>query len=81
MHALRAVPDDQSTQLGAALELQRQIDSMKNLKSARDERANLQKELYDLELMTLETPRSLGERIESIHERFAAYEQAMVDWV
>lgn len=59
------------------LELQRQIDSMKNLKSARDERANLQKELYDLELMTLETPRSLGERIESIHERFAAYEQAM----
>lgn len=59
------------------LELQRQIDSMKNLKSARDERANLQKELYDLELMTLETPKSLGERIESIHERFAAYEQAM----
>lgn len=59
------------------LELQRQIDSMKNLKSARDERANLQKELYDLELMTLETPRSLAERIESIHERFAAYEQAM----
>jgi RNA polymerase primary sigma factor len=59
------------------LELQRQIDSMKNLKSARDERANLQKELYDLELMTLETPRSLAERIQSIHERFAAYEQAM----
>ena len=59
------------------LELQRQIDSMKNLKSARDERANLQKELLDLELMTLETPRSLAERIESIHERFAAYEQAM----
>lgn len=59
------------------LELQRQIDSMKNLKSARDERANLQKELFDLELMTLETPRSLAERIESIHERFAAYEQAM----
>jgi len=59
------------------VELQRQIDSMKNLKSARDERANLQKELYDLELMTLETPRSLAERIESIHERFAAYEQAM----
>ena len=59
------------------VELQRQIDSMKNLKSARDERANLQKELHDLELMTLETPRSLAERIESIHERFAAYEQAM----
>jgi RNA polymerase primary sigma factor len=59
------------------LELQRQIDSLKNLKSARDERANLQKELLDLELMTLETPKSLAERIESIHERFAAYEQAM----
>jgi RNA polymerase primary sigma factor len=59
------------------LELQRQIDSLKNLKSARDERANLKKELDDLELMTLETPRSLAERIEAIHERFAAYEQAM----
>jgi RNA polymerase primary sigma factor len=60
-------------------ELQRQIDSMKSLKSAKEERSNLQKELRDLELLTLETPASLQARMDSIHERFAAYEQAMRD--
>jgi RNA polymerase primary sigma factor len=60
-------------------ELQRQLDSLKNLKSARDQRANLQKELRDLMIMTLESPISLSERIEAIRERFAAYEQAMRD--
>ena len=58
-------------------ELQRQVDGLKHLKSAKDERANLQKELRDLMLMTLEDPKSLSRRIEEIHERFAAYEQAM----
>ena len=57
--------------------LQHQIDSMKNLKSARDERANLQKELQDLMQMTLETPQSLRQRLEDVAERFGAYEQAM----
>lgn len=57
--------------------LQHQIDSMKNLKSARDERANLQKELQDLMQMTLETPQSLRQRLEDVSERFGAYEQAM----
>lgn len=57
--------------------LQHQIDSMKNLKSARDERANLQKELQDLMQMTLETPQSLRQRLDDVAERFAAYEQAM----
>lgn len=57
--------------------LQRQIDSMKNLKSARDERANLQKELQDLQQMTLETPDTLRQRLEDVNERFGAYEQAM----
>jgi RNA polymerase primary sigma factor len=60
-------------------ELQRQIDGMKYLKSARDERANLQKELHDLMLMTLETPESLRARVETIRARFAAYEQSMRD--
>jgi RNA polymerase primary sigma factor len=60
-------------------ELQRQIDGMKYLKSARDERANLQKELHDLMLMTLETPESLRVRVETIRARFAAYEQSMRD--
>ncbi len=58
-------------------ELERQIDNLKNLKSARDERANLQRELHDLMQMTLETPKSLAERIASVQSRFAEYEQAM----
>ena len=57
--------------------IQMQIESMKNLKSARDERANLQKELQDLMQMTLETPDSLRQRLEDVRERFGAYEQAM----
>jgi RNA polymerase primary sigma factor len=58
-------------------ELERQIDDLKNLKSTRDERANLQRELHDLMQMTLETPGSLSERIASVQGRFAEYEQAM----
>ncbi len=37
-------------------ELESQIEHLKRLKSAKDERANLQRELRDLMLMTLETP-------------------------
>ncbi len=58
-------------------ELETQIENLKNLKSARDERANLQRELHDLCLMTLETPASLRQRIASVEARFAEYEQAM----
>ncbi len=58
-------------------DIEKQIHSLKDLKSAKDERANLQKELQDLMNMTLETPRSLRLRLRNIHERFAAYEQAM----
>ena len=58
-------------------QLQRQIDGMKNLKSARDERANLQKELLDLMQMTLETPQTLRQRLDDVRERFGAYEQSM----
>ena len=59
------------------IELERQIKSLKRLKSAKDERANLQTELRDLMNLTLETPESLKARVELIEERFAAYEQAM----
>lgn len=59
------------------VELEKQIDNLKNLKSAKDERANLQRELHDLVGMTLESPASLSARIESIVARYAAYEQAM----
>jgi RNA polymerase primary sigma factor len=58
-------------------ELETQIENLKNQKSARDERANLQRELHDLCLMTLETPASLRQRIASVAARFAEYEQAM----
>src|SRR4029077_7391964 len=58
-------------------ELENQIENLKNLKSAKDERANLQRELQDLTNMTLETPYSLRTRIKSIPIRYAAYEQAM----
>ena len=58
-------------------ELERQIENLKHLKSARDERANLQRELYDLMCMTLETPTSLRRRIESVDIRFAEYEKSM----
>ena len=58
-------------------EIERQIVSLKNLRSAKDERANLHRELQDLMVMTMETPESLRNRLDLIDERFAAYEQAM----
>ncbi len=58
-------------------ELERQINRAKRLKNGADERANLERELHDLMLMTLETPKSLRERIECIKTRFASYEQSM----
>ncbi len=45
----------------------------------REEIGNLQKELRDLMLMTLETPGSLRRRTAQMRERFAAYEQAKRD--
>jgi RNA polymerase primary sigma factor len=62
---------------GRMLELEQQIHSLRRLKSAKDERANLQTELRDLMNLTLETPESLKSRVELIEQRFAAYEQAM----
>ncbi len=58
-------------------ELQRQINGLRNLKSAKEEKANLQRELQDLMLMTFETPETLRTRVRKIDERYAAYEQAM----
>jgi RNA polymerase primary sigma factor len=58
-------------------ELEQQIEHLKKLKTAKDERANLQRELYDLMMMTLETPASLRARLESIEHRFGSYEHSM----
>ncbi|MBT6494554.1 MAG: RNA polymerase sigma factor RpoD [Planctomycetaceae bacterium] len=60
-------------------EVQKRIKSLRRSKTAKDERANLQRELDDLVAMTLETPDALQTRMESIDERCAAYEQAMRD--
>ncbi len=58
-------------------DLHHQIQHIRHLKSAKDERANLQRELHDLMQLTMETPDSLKTRIASLIDRYAAYEQAM----
>ncbi|QDT37570.1 RNA polymerase sigma factor RpoD [Stratiformator vulcanicus] len=60
-------------------ELVARIKSLRNLKSAKDEKANLQKELDDLMRMTLETPETIKHRVELVDVRFQSYEQAMRD--
>src|SRR5690606_28985691 len=54
-----------------------QIEQLKKLKSAKDERSNLQQELNDLMKMTLESPQSLKKRISETRDRFEAYDKAM----
>ncbi|HIM30264.1 MAG TPA: sigma-70 family RNA polymerase sigma factor [Planctomycetes bacterium] len=41
---------------------------------ARDERANLRREMRDLILLTNESPRGLRKRVEAVHEQYEAYE-------
>jgi len=61
------------------LDLRKQIESLKNLRSARDDRANLQREMHELMLTTLESPESMLQRVRSIREKFNEYEQSMRD--
>ena len=58
-------------------EIQRHLKRIRRLKTATDERANLNRELQDLVLLTLESPETLRKRMEIIEKRFADYEQAM----
>jgi len=60
-------------------ELTRRVQELEGLRTAREDRANLQAELRDLELMTLEDPMSLRRRAEVTKTRFAEYEQAKRD--
>jgi RNA polymerase primary sigma factor len=60
-------------------ELVEQIGGQKRRGGPRDELGNLRKELRDLLVMTLETPKSLRRRVQQMRERFAAYEQAKRD--
>ena len=57
-------------------ELEGEIEALKGNRAAKEERANLEKELQDLMLITLEEPASLRKRVGIMKQRFAEYEQA-----
>src|SRR5579883_2686165 len=56
--------------------LEAEIEALKGSRTAKEERANLEKELQDLMLITLEEPASLRKRVGIMKQRFAEYEQA-----
>ena len=60
-------------------ELQEQVDSLRNLTSAVDERRHLQKELDELIALTRETPASMAARVQTIVQRHNEYDKAMRD--
>ena len=55
-------------------ELEGAIEAVKGNRAAKEERANLEKELQDLMLITLEEPASLRKRVGIMKQRFAEYE-------
>jgi RNA polymerase primary sigma factor len=57
-------------------DLERQVLFLSTQRGCSEDRANLEKELRDLELMTLEDTGSLRKRCQSIRERFTEYEDA-----
>jgi RNA polymerase primary sigma factor len=57
-------------------ELEAEITALKGNRAAKEERGNLEKELLDLMLITLEEPASLRKRVAIMKQRFAEYEQA-----
>jgi RNA polymerase primary sigma factor len=60
-------------------ELEKQIEDLKGLRSAKEDRANLEKELRDLNFITLEEPATLRQRVDVMKNRFIEYEQAKRD--
>ncbi len=57
-------------------DLEEQIQALKGIRTAREERGNLRKELQDLMLITLEEPAGLRRRVAIMKQRFGEYEQA-----
>lgn len=57
-------------------ELEADVEVLRGDRSRKEERANLEKELQDLMLITLEEPAGLRRRVEIMKQRFAEYEQA-----
>jgi RNA polymerase primary sigma factor len=60
-------------------ELEQEIEQLKGNRAAKEDRANLEKELHDYSMHTLEEPGSLRKRVEIVRKRFAEYEQAKRD--
>src|SRR5262249_38013410 len=60
-------------------ELEKQIEDLKGLRSAKEDRANLEKELRDLNFITLEEPATVRQRVDVMKNRFIEYEQAKRD--
>lgn len=60
-------------------ELEKQIEELRGMRGAKEDRANLEKELADLMRLTLEEPPSLHKRVEIMRVRFTEYEQAKRD--
>ncbi len=58
-------------------DLKKQINYLKRMRSAKDDRANMQQELAELMQMTQETPESLAKQVALISKRFSAYEKSM----
>jgi RNA polymerase primary sigma factor len=57
-------------------ELEKQIEDLKGLRNAKDDRAALEKEMQDLMRLTLEESISLRKRVEIMRKRFTEYEEA-----
>ena len=60
-------------------ELEQKIGSLLDVPPCKEERANLEKELHDYMMLTLEEPASLRKRVEIVRKRFNEYEQAKRD--
>ena len=60
-------------------ELEQEVLRLAGDRTAKEDRANLEKELHDYMLLTLEEPGSLRKRVEIVKKRFAEYEQAKRD--
>ncbi len=60
-------------------ELEAKIAALDGHRACKEERANLEKELHDYMMLTLEEPASLRKRVEIVRKRFTEYEQAKRD--
>jgi RNA polymerase primary sigma factor len=60
-------------------ELEQKIEQLQGNRALKEDRANLEKELHDYMMLTLEEPASLRKRVEIVRKRFTEYEQAKRD--